>query len=66
MSINIGNNNSLKKTVISEKSDFRVNNNEKFSTKHPIIISIGCSFIVGFILLFGFWDKIIKWIEGWF
>ena len=44
------------------------NNEEKkgFVSRHPIIVSVLISLIVGFILMFSFWKEIINWIEGLF
>jgi len=75
MSINIGNENKIKNTIILENSDISQASNEKgekgtkrdsFSDKHPIITGVLISFGVGFVLLFSFWKVIIAWIESLF
>ncbi len=39
---------------------------KRFYDKHPWISGLTISFIIGFALLFHFWETIINWIEGWF
>lgn len=64
MSISIGDNNKISNTTIVENSTVNKENKKGFTAKHPILISLICSFVVGFILLFSFWTEIISWIEG--
>ena len=66
MSINIGDNNKIKNTNITEKLE--VNDKplikKSFFEKHPVICSFLISLAAGIVLLFSFWDKIISLIEG--
>ena len=39
---------------------------KSFYEKHPWICGILASVLAGAILLFSFWENIVKWIEGWF
>lgn len=66
MTINIGNNNKIKRSNIGHKFTSNKNQATKNQTlfeKYPILISFLISFLVGFILLFSFWETIIDWIE---
>lgn len=68
-SITIGNGNTIKQSIISNKIDTDVpaeKTNKSFSDKHPIFLSVIIGLITGFILLFSFWGNIIDWIEGLF
>lgn len=65
MGISIGNGNKINKSTIAENIENKETKN-RFSDKHPIICSLVISIITGVILLFSFWNSIIKWIEGWF
>jgi hypothetical protein len=60
--ISIGKNAKIKNSTIAENihNDIPKKN---FIERHPIIISVTTSFIVGFFLLFSFWKDIIIWIE---
>lgn len=66
MKIKIGDKNKIKNSSIGHT--FTSNENEQtkksFPERHPIFISFLVSLIVGFILLFSFWNKVINWIEG--
>lgn len=67
-SITIGDGNHIKNSKIIAKENNYSNDKElqkTFAEKHPILISVIVSFIVGFVLLFSFWKDIIAWIEGW-
>lgn len=68
MGIQIGNGNKIKNSTIAEKIEGNSSSDEKkrFYDKHPWISSLTISFIIGFALLFHFWENIINWIEGWF
>lgn len=63
-SIFIGDNNKFSNTVISNgsSSSARSDNDKKVSEKHPIITNVLISLIVGFILLFPFWQKLIAFL----
>ncbi len=63
MGIFIGDNNKIRSSTIAE----RINNEipkKNFAERHSVMVSIITSFVVGFILLFSFWDDIILWMEG--
>jgi len=66
MKIKIGNKNKIKNSHIGHhiNSDNLPKTKETFFERHPIIISFIISFLVGFILLFSFWDNIVMWIEN--
>ena len=65
MGISIGNGNKIKNSTIAGNIKNKENKN-RFSDKHPIICSFVISIITGVVLLFSFWNSIVKWIEGWF
>lgn len=69
-SITIGDRNKINNSNIARKIE---NNSKeisaakkKFSDKHPILLSIIIGLITGFVLLFSFWQDVVKWIEGLF
>ena len=66
MGIRIGNNNKINKTTIADKSSIKdgAETKKRFVEKHPVITAVIVSFVVGFVLLFSFWQKIVDWIEG--
>ncbi len=66
MGISIGNGNKIKNSYIAEKIEgCPLVEKKRFYDKHPWISGLVISFIVGFLLLFHFWENIINWIEGW-
>lgn len=60
MSIHIGDNNIIKNSIFNGDESKK----KKWVEKHPVFISIICSFLVGVILLFSFWQDIVSWLEG--
>lgn len=67
MGIQIGNGNKIKNSTIAEKIERNSSSEKKrFYDKHPWISGLTISFIIGFALLFHFWENIINWIERWF
>ena len=67
MAIHIGNNNTIKNSVIADKS--QINQEKKtWTQRHPIIagiiISVMAGVLVGVILLFSFWKDIVVYIES--
>lgn len=67
MSISIGDNNTIKNSVIAENcSDKVIADKKNFFQKHPIICGVFIAVIAGFILTFSFWDKIKVFFEGLF
>ena len=64
MSINIGNDNKIKNSIISEHTSIKGEKpNQSFTQKHPVIIGISIAVIAGFILTFSFWDKLKSFID---
>jgi hypothetical protein len=68
LKISIGDKNKFNNASIGHRfgSNDHVPAKNNFAERHPIIISSVVSLIVGFILLFSYWDKVINWIEGFF
>ena len=67
--IHIGNNNDFKNVTITEKiNDSTEHKVERktFAEKHPILIGLFCSFVIGILLMFGFWQNIVSLIENFF
>lgn len=65
--IKIGDNNKISKSIIAGKViNNPKNENNGFYDKHPVFCSVLISFIIGLVLLFSFWKKVIYLIEGWF
>lgn len=65
--ITIGNNNKIKSsTIVGVMNANGADTPKGFYEKHPVLCSVLISFIVGIILLFSFWDKLISFIEGMF
>lgn len=64
-SINIGNNNRIKKSnIFINDSDKVLHKKLKFYEKHPVISSVLISLVTGFVFLFSFWNEIIDFIES--
>lgn len=63
MSIKIGNNNKISKSTISENCTLQ-EEKKNFNDKHPILCGILISVIAGLILMFSFWEPILKFIES--
>lgn len=70
MGIKIGDNNKFRNVTIAEKMNSKVGTEEEnkktFAEKHPVLIGLFCSFVVGVLLLFNFWKDIIIFIEDLF
>ena len=66
MKIRIGDNNKIKNSKIGIYTNSKDNSGKSLMTKHPLFTSTIISFIVGFILLFSFWDKLVHWVENLF
>lgn len=62
MGINIGDNNRIKNSIIADGECSE--NKKNWAERHPVIMSIIVSFVVGFILLFSFWDDLVEYLEG--
>lgn len=70
MAIHIGDHNRIQNSVIAEHyeeaSEKSAQHEKKLTMWRSIIISFITSFLVGFLLLFSFWDSIILFIESLF
>ena len=65
--ITIGSNNKIKNSTIAGIINANGADTSKgFYEKHPVFCSVLISFLVGLILLFSFWDRVISFIEGLF
>ena len=65
MSVQIGNNNTIKNSVIAGTVD-GAEPKKKWAERHPVITGFLISFGAGLILMFSFWDKVITFIENLF
>ncbi|RDY72599.1 hypothetical protein DXT76_01060 [Halobacillus trueperi] len=65
MSIKIGDKNKIKNSKIGHGNS-EPPQKKNWASRHPVITSLLSSFVVGFILLFSFWDKVITWVENFF
>ncbi|ARB39999.1 hypothetical protein B5728_03860 [Mammaliicoccus sciuri] len=64
MNIKIGDKNKIKNSSIGEQVNINIpSKKESFFNSHPVLTALGTSFVIGFIFLFSFWSKIIKYIE---
>lgn len=67
MSINIGDKNKIKNSIIAENcSDKVVTDKKTVFEKHPIICGVFIAVLAGVILTFSFWEEIRIFIEGLF
>lgn len=66
MSIHIGNNNKISKsTFISNSNNINQKDDKKnFFEKHPLVLAVAGGVFASTIMLFSFWENIIKFIEG--
>ena len=62
MGIIIGDNNVINNSTINEEKMQPTKKN--WAERHPVIISALISFVVGFLLLFSFWEDLIMYLEG--
>ncbi len=66
MSIHIGNNNKISQSTFVSNSD-NINPKEdkkNFFEKHPLLLAVTGGVFVSAIMLFSFWENVIKFIEG--
>lgn len=59
----------LENVTIAKKIIDRAEQNDKkktFAEQHPILIGLFCSFVMGLLFLFSFWDNFIVFVEGLF
>lgn len=61
----IGDNNAIGKNASVNVSK-GTTEHKNFAERHPILIGLFCSLVVGIGLMFTFWSNIITWIEGLF
>lgn len=64
MGINIGNNNNFKNSPITENKSIYHGVKNKTTIINVIILGLILPLLVGVILKFDFWEKIIKFIEN--
>lgn len=65
MGIKIGNDNNIRNSNIFENGT-APEVKKTFAEKHPIFIGLMCSFVIGLLLMFSFWENIIVFLEGLF
>lgn len=63
-SITIGDGNAFNESTIASKIINKPDIKKTFYDKHPVISGFLISLIAGVVLLFSFWEPIIKFIEG--
>lgn len=67
MSINIGDNNKIKRCNIIDNSkgniEFDNKAKESFINRHSILIGVICSIIAAIIMMLPFWDKVSEYIK---
>ena len=65
MGIQIGDNNKINNSTISERieTNKEAERKQSFYEKHPIICGFLISLAAGVVLLFSFWEKIISFLE---
>lgn len=63
MSIKIGDNNKINKSNIGHNKN-SAPPPKNFFANHPFITGVFISMVAGFIMLFSFWEKAVKWIEN--
>lgn len=66
MSIHIGNDNKISNsTFVSNSKNVNIKeNNKNFFEKHPLLLTIIGGVLASVIMLFSFWDNIVKFIES--
>lgn len=67
MSIRIGDKNKIKNSSIGHQNTSNVGDKElkekkKFHEKHPFLFNLLISIVGGLIVLFPFWENLVKWI----
>ena len=62
MGITIGDSNFISNSNINDEKMQPQKKN--WVERHPVIISALISFVVGFLLLFSFWEDLITYLEG--
>jgi|GEM_PF-6796967 len=64
LKIKIGNKNKINNSIIGSQNLHGESIKKKsFTDRHPILISVTITFLLGFLFLFSFWDSIVKYIE---
>lgn len=65
MGIQIGDNNKIKDSLISDNSNIQnTKEKENWVARHPLITTIIATIISSVILMFSFWEQIVKFIES--
>lgn len=63
MAINIGDNNKIQRSTISENSKIENKEQKNRAEKHPVIVGIIIAVVSGIILKFTIWDEIVCFIN---
>ncbi|MGG0656455.1 hypothetical protein [Rummeliibacillus pycnus] len=64
--IKIGDKNKINGSFIGTQNIEGESNKKSFTDKHPILVILIIPFLIGFILLFPFWDSIVKYVGNLF
>lgn len=66
MKIKIGDKNKIKDSIIGKQNIIgnEAKKKDGFFQQHPVLTALLTSFIIGFLLLFSFWDDVINFIEN--
>lgn len=66
MNINLGDKNKIKNSNIGHQINSSEEKKKGFAERHPILTIIVIPIIIGFFLLFSFWEDLAVWIESFF
>ena len=66
MSINIGDNNKIENSTISDNSIVNIETKQRknWAEKHPLIIGIIVAVVAGLILELAFWDEFLQFLNS--
>lgn len=65
-SVQIGDGNKIKNSTIAGSVQNQPNDRHSFFESHPLLTGVLSAVVAGIILMFTFWNDIVKWIEGLF
>ena len=66
-SVRIGDKSKVKKSIIGSNVNYSSPSEKKsFWNNYPLLVGIVGAVVAGFILMFGFWENIVEFIEGLF
>lgn len=65
-SVQIGDGNRIKNSTIGNSVQNQKEDHHSFFRDHPVLTGIVTAVIAGALLMFSFWQDIVKWIEGLF